>query len=363
MAMAMPEVPAKPMLMTPEAPAAKPAPALTGYIETGYQANFMDMRTRDAVPLNPYNPGGHGFVLHSAHLNIDHKFSDAVSAHIGIDAGADAPVNQYNYAPQLRSGQFDVLEAYANYSKSGFTLTAGKFTTYEGIELVPGVLNPTVTHGYLYYYAEPITHTGFKVHYQAGDQVNLGLGIVNGWDNPLDNNNMKTFIGRIGFTPSSSFWAGLSFTVGPEAASNDKDMRESFDLTGAWIASSDFTLNFQGNVGMEAKAGFKNKTGTVGDATWFGLGVQPVYTTGDWSLGGRVEFFDDANGARVFYSASAYNGQYLNLTVAPGYKLGDGFRVRLEGRLDQSLNKDIPLVARGGGKTMISAAVMADYQF
>ncbi|HEX7479320.1 MAG TPA: outer membrane beta-barrel protein, partial [Polyangiales bacterium] len=309
-----------------------------------------------------YNPNGHSFVLHSAHFNIDHKFSDSLTAHIGIDAGRDATING---ARPYGGGPFDVLEAFATYTGGKVSLTAGKFVTYEGIEVAPGPLNPTVTRGYLYYFAEPITHTGFKVHYQATDELNIGLGIVNGWDNLVDDNNMKTFIGRIGYTPSTSFFAALSATYGAEALHNDKNQRLSLDLTGCWTVTDTLLLNFQGNFGTEPNAGYKNQSSTAIDSTasWYGVGVQPVYTSGAWSLAGRLEWFADPNGARVAAAAAGAKGNYVNVTLAPGYKLADGFRIRAELRADISTEKTIPLVARGAGTTMFTGALMADYQF
>jgi hypothetical protein len=145
----------------------------------------------------------------------------------------------------------------------------------------------------------------------------------------------------------------------------------SLDLTGCATLSDNFLLNFQGNFGTEPHAGFKGPTsaGMDSSASWYGLGVQPVYTSGDFSFGGRLEWFADPNGARVYYGGAAgplpyfAKGSYVNITAAPGYKLSDGFRIRAELRADISTNKDIALVARGNGKVMVSGGVMADYQF
>ncbi len=118
------------------------------------------------------------------------------------------------------------------------TFTAGKFATYEGIEVIDGWLNPTITRGFLYYLAEPVTHVGAKLHYPT-PMFDIGAGVVNGWDtnNGIfytgDNNPMKTVLWRAAVTPSPIFWAAFSGAYGVEKAGADSDPRLSLDLTGA----------------------------------------------------------------------------------------------------------------------------------
>ena len=226
---------------------------------------------------------------------------------------------------------FDLQEAYAKYSHSGFSLYAGKFVTYEGIEVIEGPLNPTLTRGFLFGMAEPFTHVGMKAHYAVSDQLDLGIGVVNGWDMWVDNNDWKTIIFRIGLTPSPEFFAALSGNVGSEIPS-DKNPRLSLDLTGGYITGG-LTLNFQGNFGMEKQAGIG---GT--NASWFGFGVQPVYKSDAFVFGGRVEYFNDHNGARALVPGGMGSfgpkGQYLNITLTPGVMLAEHFLLRFEYRAD-----------------------------
>jgi len=178
-----------------------------------------------ALPTRAYD-AANGFQLHAAYLTLKHQATEHVTGLISISAGSDAAVNNFTTAgvvgpisaPQL----FDVPEAYASYSNMGLTFTAGKFVTYEGIEVIAGPSNPTITRGFLYFLAEPVTHVGAKLHYATGP-VDIGVGLVNGWDTngrffTGDNNDMKTGIFRIGVTPVPQFWAAASGTYGVEAA-------------------------------------------------------------------------------------------------------------------------------------------------
>ena len=365
---ASPSAPPVAVVVAEEAPAAEeaaaPAPTFSGYVEASYHNNFSDPDVSRPVPLRVYDPAGHGFTLHAAHLALSHKFTDAIGATIEFDVGRDAVANAadtsllsagYPWTNDggMASGKqfwFDVQEAYANYSDGGFTLTAGKFVTYEGIEVIEGPLNPTITRGFLYGWAEPFTHTGIKLHYQPVDAFNIGIGVVNGWDLISDNNEMKTFLARIAITPSKAFFAALSGSVGPEQTGNNKNMRISVDLTGAITPSDAFALWFQGNFGSEKIMGETS--------SWYGFGLQPVVTAGLFSFGGRLEYFADPDGVRTLVP----DGKFFNITLTPGVKLGDSpFKIRGELRADISSEK---LFGKDGDKkTQFTGALSAEYTF
>lgn len=335
-----------------------PAPTITGYVELGYHVNFTDSKVSHPMALRVYDPPGNSFALHAAHLAITEKFTDEISAVIEIDVGRDAAANSFAlFYPWGTETQFalDLQEAYANYASGGWTLTAGKFVTYQGIEVIEGPLNPTITRGYLFGWAEPFTHTGAKLHWQPVPQLNIGVGVVNGWDSMADINQGKTIIARIGlFQPTDPFFAGLSGTVGPEQAGNSKNQRISIDLTGA-ITAGAFQLWYQANVGTE-----KNPAEGLSNATWYGFGLQPVITSGAFSLGGRIEFFADSDGFRTALTP----GKYLNVTVTPGIKLADVFKLRAELRLDTVLDGDPVFGPKDDpSKTGFTGALSAEYVF
>jgi hypothetical protein len=373
---AQPVEPAPTPLVAVEAPApAAPAPdaptlpTITGYVEAGYNVHFSDPDVNNAVPLRVYDAPGHSFSLHAAHLAVTHKFSDAISAVIEIDAGRDAAATSggvgypFKITPQFA---FDVQEAYANYAASGWTLTAGKFVTYEGIEVIEGPLNPTITRGYLFGFAEPFTHTGAKMHYQPVDEFNIGLGVVNGWDLIADNNSMKTIIARAAYTPSTKFFAALSGSFGSEQPHNSTNHRVSIDLTGAITPSASFQLWYQGNYGMEKHALLSMGTGATamlspisGTATWWGVGLQPVITAGDFTLGSRLEFFSDPQGVRAGLGP---HGKFFNVTITPGIKLASTFKLRAELRADIASDKVLGK-ASDPSTTQFSGALSAEYMF
>lgn len=340
-----------------------PAPVITGYVEASYHINFSDIKGESPIALRIYDPPGNSFALHAAHLAITEKFTDEISAVIEIDMGRDAAATSgltaypWGHTPQFG---FDIQEAYANYASGGWTLSAGKFVTYEGIEVIEGPLNPTITRGYLFGYAEPFTHTGVKLHYGPSSVFNIGVGVVNGWDLIADNNAGKTVIGRIAlFQPTDPFFAALSGSVGPEQENVNKNQRISVDLTGA-ITAGAFQLWYQANVGTEKNPVMPMGSDPVSSDTWFGFGLQPVVTSGCFSFGSRIEFFADNHGARTGLG----KGSYLNVTLTPGVKLADVFKLRAELRLDQVLSGEAVFgKSSDPKKTGFSGALSAEYTF
>jgi hypothetical protein len=81
-----------------------------------------------------------------------------------------------------------------------------------------------------------------------------------------------------------------------------------------------------------------NAMGEVESDTWFGLGVQPVYTSGQFSFGGRLEWFMNKYGTRTLIGIE--DGSFLNITLTPGVTLADHFTARLEYRIDLAVGGD-----------------------
>ncbi|MES1177207.1 MAG: porin [Myxococcales bacterium] len=363
-----PAPPAPPADATPPAPT-YPQTTIQGGVEGTYnrmfgaphQPEYTDaMGPHNVVPTRAYD-SANGFLLNQASLFVKHQLNEHVFAQIRFDAGANAGINSFG-----TSRLFDVREAYAVATGSGFTFTAGKFTTYEGIEVVDGWLNPTLTRGYLYYLAEPVTHVGAKLHYTA-DALDVGVGVVNGWDSNNgyfatgDNNSQKTLIWRLAYT-TAPFWAAFSGTYGVEKGGTDSDPRLSLDLTGAAVVNPMLAINFQGNYGTEKKVDIldPNKSGH-----WAGFGIQPMVHVDAMSLGARFEFFSDTGLSRTGYFSSgiaAANKNKVslwNFAITPGYTIASALLVRAEFRVDGA-NEE---VLWNGKKTQTSLALGAAYTF
>ena len=72
--------------------------------------------------------------------------------------------------------------------ESGLEITAGKFVTPFGAEVIDATGNALFSHSYLFNYAIPFAHTGVKLNYIFNPQVSVYVGAIEGWD-VFENNN------------------------------------------------------------------------------------------------------------------------------------------------------------------------------
>jgi hypothetical protein len=293
------------------------APHISGFVDLTYNYNTRDPMG-GVTPFHSYTARHDTLLLNAAHVALSGA-SDVVSYAVEVDVGSDAEINSGD-------DDVDLQEAYVAYvSPIGLGIKAGKFATYEGIEVIESGANPTISRGFLFGLAEPFTHAGAVLTYKISDQFDVAAGVVNGWDLVVDNNRGKTALAKVGYTGDGALVTASGY-VGPEKESNADDLRLSGDLTGM-IKLGLVDLWAQLNAGSE-----ESSAPGGGTATWFGAGIQPVvHATSALAIGARAEVFRDADGARTGAEQTLYN-----LTVAPGYTLTTGLVIRGELRLDWS---------------------------
>jgi hypothetical protein len=303
--------------------AQKTGPEFSGYIDASYNYNFSKGTTNS---LRSYDARANQILLNNVHLAASgtpsSKLSYVAEFDFGTDAGVHGLLNQVT--PGAGAVGVALEEAAITYSFSDqWKFTGGKFVTFEGIEVIQSTSNPTISRGYLFGLAEPFTHVGGYLTFIPSSEIDVKLGVVNGWDLLIDNNTDKTIISRLGINLGDPLTVGVSFYTGIEQV-NSSDWRNSLDVTGATKAIPGVTLNFQGNYGTE--------TINAVDTKWFGFGIQPVIPLGgNFELGLRGEYFADDRGAGTGFT----DLKAFNFTVAPAAKC-DGATFRLEYRFDNA---------------------------
>jgi len=171
----------------------------------------------------------------------------------------------------------------------------------------------------------------------------------------------------------TAFNTGTAGLVGTSASNNNP--RLALDVVAAYTGVNNLTLNFQLDFGEEqhASATFSTTTPPTDDkgvpnATWFGAGVQPVYKINDkWSVGGRVEVLDDADGAVTMIPNTSQGATTLDdkvtlftIAVAPSYHVSPHFLARAEARFDSAnqkafLDKDQKLDKKNQGELALES--------
>src|SRR5581483_11824391 len=130
------------------------------------------------------------FLLNNAQLNIEGS-KDGIGYFTSLSYGTDASVFKSagagNDTSLKQSGgagapNFELQEAYLTYKCpiTSLQFKAGKFVTYEGIEVIAAKDDYTISRGLLFGLAEPYTHTGAEVGYAFPKYIDFWVGAVNG---------------------------------------------------------------------------------------------------------------------------------------------------------------------------------------
>ncbi|MBV9080803.1 MAG: porin [Elusimicrobia bacterium] len=340
------------------------APVVNGFVDTTYMYNFnrpADQKTE----LRSFDQNDNNFSLNGAQIAVTGTMEDVgytVKLLAGSDAAVIAPLSS-TAAGATNNVDFTVEEGYFTYKcpVTGITTKVGKFVTTEGIEVIESKDDPTISRGYLFGLAEPFTHTGVMLSRVFG-KVEIGAGLVNGWDLTVDNNKSKDVLGKIGLNfgdPLSLVISGIhgSEQSGtPTLGTAEGNNRDSLDITAASKILPKTVLNAQWNWGQE-----KHALGVLPDYDkWTGVGLQPVVSITDkFSIGARVEQFYNKQGSRLAPLdpgvPATDHVSVTNYTIAPAYKCTANTMVRAEFRADTS-NKKIFLDDKGKFKDSTSSA-------
>ena len=317
------------------------APKISGFIDTTYNYDFNRPASR-VTAMKSFDRRTDSFLLNAAQVNIQGD-KDGIGYYTELTFGTDASVMKsagtgadagLPAAPSTVAYNFELQEAFLTYKcpTTGIMLKAGKFVTFEGIEVIESKDNFTITRGHLFGLAEPYTHVGALAGYAFPKYIDIWVGVVNGWDLHTDNNYGKTFLGKIGFTVNDMVSGLVSVSHGAEKNNNTIDARTSVDTTWFVKPVKKLTLALQANAGSEDNNNIadRNADGLPdgGQGHWYGLGIQPKYDfTDKFFVGGRYEWFSDLDGART-----GATHIHQNITLSPGVNLTESLMFRAEYR-------------------------------
>ena len=267
-----------------------------------------------------------GFALGMANLVLSYEGEKTgVVADLVYGPRGDSAAGGYN---------LNQLYAYWNVSETT-TLTAGRFNTYLGYEVISPAGNFNYSTSYLFS-SGPFSHVGLKADFALGEDFSLMLAVMN----PTDTNNNTT--GDYGFGAQLGY-SGQYLNLYYD---NDSVLGFEIDYTGGFDLSDSFFLGINGAYQVSDDAGF------------YGAALYPQLTTSDsFSIGLRGELFglhakDVDDLPSVF--ATTLTGSYTveNLTIKP------------EVRLD-SWSNDEPYVDADGvaSKSLAAFTVAAIYSF
>lgn len=273
----------------------------------------------------------------------------------------------YNSFSDGPKNQWDLTQAYVDFAVpigNGLKVRVGKIVTPIGAEVIDPSGNQFYSHSYLFGYAIPFTNTGVFGYYKLNDAWSVYGGISRGWDTTLKDNN-GTIDGLAGFTwtvnPTDTL--AVNFISGPDQAGNNSRYRSLIDATLTHKIADNLSVSVNGDYAYEAGSLSATKTGS--DAQWWGLAGYVGYTIcPQLTLNGRVEYFNDDDGARL---AGAVGGAGVfeatvgvAVTPFPDNTYAKNLVIRPEVRFDYASKN---FFDNGTGREQWTAAIDAYYKF
>ncbi len=353
---------------------------LNGFVSSSYTYNFNQPGDR----LNGgqlYDTQHNEFMFNKFVLIAQHSvdyspFDWKAGFFTELILGQDA-LSTRSKSTDVASGLFnlgdhgDLEQAYVQFNiplGNGVKILFGKYVTPIGYELVENELNPNWTSGNQWTFLEPFTHTGLQIGYALNDVWELQLLVNQGWDTVKDNNDSKSFIGHVNYTPNDATWVGFSAFGGPEQSDFRNDPANAVPgANGLWRYGIDFAMThqctpklmtaFQVDWGVEEGGDANGHS-----AAWYAFGLWLVY---DWTdhvqTAFRADYMNDIDGNRTsgFLFPSNNHQDLWSLTLTLNYKPVEGLRIAPEIRYDHSSRE----TAFDGHEDQVLTSIAAVYSF
>jgi hypothetical protein len=243
---------------------------------------------------------------------------------------------------------------------------AGKIATLMGLEVIEDVVNPNLSEGNLFVYVENFTNTGLRMDVKPAEKVDFQLAVFNGWDVVEDNNTKKSFMGRLGLTPTAATTIGLLGYVGNEktavAGATPSGNRYGGEVLLTQKVGPKTTLVLQGDYGEE-----KDALGPDLKAKWWGASLWATYEVSPaLTVALRGDYVDDKNGFRTSgvlgYPANPRN-KFGSGTLTLNIKRWEAALIRPEIRYDRSNLTAFEDSDGGFHKDQFTFALGASYLF
>src|SRR5262249_36377216 len=183
-----------------------------------------------------------GYTFNVAEFSIrrdpDEKFPLGMG--LVLTAGQDSEKNhsigifrsESDTFPFTNTSWFDIQEVYLSARApiaQGPVLRVGKFLSRLGTERIESPNNLNYRRGFLFFFASPLTATGFVLSYTFNDWLSAQGGLVLGWDRSNFANAGPSGTGQIAVTPAKDLPLALNFIVGPERSGDKNPIRRVLD--------------------------------------------------------------------------------------------------------------------------------------
>jgi hypothetical protein len=338
---------------TPAATPAPPTVVIDGMVEGYYSYNWTNAGVNKTGVGNTgyfYDSVDGGYQLGLAELKAT-ATQGLASGHLVLAYGQEAGLAIGSTVPGI-----DVEQAYVSYAPGMFTLSAGRFVTWMGNEVIETTGNWNVSRSLLFNYTIPLWHQGLSVAYAPDSTIKFTGYATDGWNNvpAAVKVSSETFGLQLAWTPNSVWSVTVQGIDGPGST----DLGPTNTGTGAvatdrYIGEAIIGFNAASDLTFALDAEVGGADG-VGNADFWGADLYAKYAlSSDYSAALRLEEVADNDDSLGLYGVGTVDatgnkleGRDATLTIT--HNLTAAFTVSLEGRYDYAVyNGTVP--AKGAG--------------
>jgi hypothetical protein len=334
---------------------------ISGSVDGYYRYNFAN--ADDGVNSNAYTSftkSQSSFALGMATIKADATaLSGKLTATVDLGFGPRAEEFSY-YEYGNKSSLALVKQLYVTYALSSkVKLTAGKFATHVGYEVMDAPLNRNYSMSYMFTNG-PFSHTGVKMDVTAGP-VGFMLGVANFIDETSSSTSVKTLISQISAgSANGKLKAYLNYAgfYGSDKGANPLGLKSlsQFDLVVTGTVSDKFSIGF--NATSQGRKQKLNADNSIADGSWKGaalyLNVDPSAKVG---LTLRSEYISDSK--LIYFNTKNIFANTLSLNLKAG-----PFTLIPELRIESAQSGSYFTKNDGtGSKSTATALIAAMYKF
>lgn len=303
----------------------------SGYAEAYYVYDFN----------KPEDNNRPGFVYsHNRHneFNVNMAFikgsynAERIRANVALAMGTYMNAN-YAAEPGVLKNVFEANVGFKIGRKRNFWLDAGIFASHIGFESAISKDCWTLTRSIL---ADntPYYEAGAKLTYTTDNGKWLFSGLaLNGWQRitRVSDNSLLSWGTQVQFKPSDNILLNYSTFIGTDKPDSARLMRFFHNIYGIFTLNDKLGLTLGFDIGTEEKT-----PSGIGTNTWYSpVGILKYIISDNWSIAGRVEYYNDKNGVIINTGTSngfQTAGYSLNIDHSPAKNV----LIRIEGRMFNS---------------------------
>lgn len=333
-----------------QAPSPSAGTEIGGLVDVYY--DYYSTRPVDDAVYRNYDTRHNQFALSMAEVWVGRAPTADSRAGFKVRLNFGPASTNFIHATEPGGSAFqNIQEAYASYlapAGRGLQIDAGIFVTPAGAEVIEAKDDYNYSRALLFVLAVPGYHAGVRMSYSPSDKVTLTGGLVNGWNDVVDNNTGKTLMAGMTLKPTSAVTLVQNYIAGPETAGTNENWRHLSDTILTYAATPKLSLIGNYDYGRD--------TG----AHWQAVAAYLKYqATSVVALSPRFEYYDDASG---FTTGTAQRLREVTGTIE--IKAAENLLWRVEYRGDVSDRAVFPSSNRPApGKHQQSVAFGLLYSF